>query len=695
MTIIKLSTNDQLLTATAKPTVASGDIDTVQLQVTFDPQWDGFTRSAVFYTQKNPNTKVEVFLTDDACLIPSQVMTDAGTLFIGVRGCDINGDVKTSSLVKYKIIEGAANDGEAAQPSPTLYQEVIQKYNEVAAVADNAVEISNSAVETAENAVDIANNAVEIAESAVETANKAVEDAGRIADSVIGIANEANATAQAANEAATAAQEAAEEAVDTAEEAKTAALAAASKEFVKDAIAEAETQKIGDILYTERVPDLDMFVECNGASLSVNDYSELYAVVGKKYGHTGDVPYAWSSNISTSYMTRPPLFMPNGTLSFEYSEDNQTWHRVYDEAGTLLASYRTGVSDGQRNIWFEASNYPNTQVVMPNGDVIGARLNAGKLMRVTNIQDVSKASYTDISGFSFKTYSNTYMTWNCSTQIVHDGNGTYYILTPTYSPSSDEDGSTYWNEYYNLHSTTDFVTFTQIVSAFASDYQQALKLVAVNGKIFLLPNSNANSGGGYVYMLVNGSFVRQTGMRYFQDLVYVNGHYYGAYNYNWDDQTVAGLYVAGEDLVFTQLYSNATWGNTFYGTSVNTYSGSWEARLASLPETNEIAIMSSYYWGSSSRRLDVSVFKVNDDGTLTKTNNIFHYSEDSSYAYIGSWIVANGDTIAFQRRYSLYFCQTYPTHFSIPSRYKAHGASSTTQNLTDNPTPYIKAKDKA
>ena len=451
--------------------------------------------------------------------------------------------------------------------------------------------------------------------------------------------------------------------------------------------------KIGDILYTERVPDLDVFVECNGASLSVNDYSELYAIVGEKYGHTGDVPHAWTSNLSSSYMARPPLFMPNGTLSFEYNENGYTYHRVYDKAGTLLSSYRLGIDSGQRNFYFEASIYPNTQVVMPNGDVIGARLNAGKLMRVSNIQDVSEATYTDIPNFSFKTYSNSYMAFGCSTQIVHDGNDTYYILTPTYSAGEDEDGNIDWSPYYNLHSTTDFVTFTQIVSAFVSTSSQPLKLVAVNGKIFLLPNSNANAGGGHVYMLVNGSLVRQTGMRYFQDLVYVNGHYYAAYNYDWDDQTVAGLYVAGDDMMFTQLYANETWGNTFYGTSVNTSSGRWEARLASFPETNEIAIMSSYGWGSSSRRLDVSVFKVNDDGTMTKTNDLFNYTENSSYAYIGSWVVADGDTIAFQRRYSLYFCQAYPTHFSVPARYQAYGNSVNNSALTNNPTPYIKAKD--
>lgn len=452
--------------------------------------------------------------------------------------------------------------------------------------------------------------------------------------------------------------------------------------------------KIGDILYTERVPDLDVFVECNGASLSVNNYSELYAIVGKKYGHTGDVPKTVSSDTSPSYMTRPPLFFDD-TVSFEYYVNNnmRTSHSVYNRNGTLLSSYICGIDSGQRSFYFEASRYPNTQVVMPNGDVIGARLNAGKLMRVSNIQDVTKVSYTDISGFSFRTYSNSYTDYRCSTQIVHDGNGTYYILSPVYSPGDDGEGGIYWECCYNLHSTTDFVTFTQIVSNFTPSDNNGKRLVVANGKIFLLPLYNANSGGGSVYMLVNGSLVQQTGMRYFQDLVYVNGHYYGAYNYGWHDQTVAGLYVAGEDLVFRQLYSNKTWGNTFYGTSQNTSSGSWEARLAARPETNEIVIMSSYYYSyQSSQRLDISVFKVNDDGTLTKTNNI-HSTTEENYTSIGEWVVADGDNIAYRQRYGIYFCQAYPTHFSIPARYQAHGASSTTVNITQNPTPYIKAKD--
>lgn len=106
MTTIKLSANDQVLSIVTQPKIASGDINSVLLQVDFDDGWDGYIRTAVFYTSLD-ETVYKADLTDDQCIVPYEVLAEPGTLFIGVRGVKSDNTVKTTILVKYKIELGA------------------------------------------------------------------------------------------------------------------------------------------------------------------------------------------------------------------------------------------------------------------------------------------------------------------------------------------------------------------------------------------------------------------------------------------------------------------------------------------------------------------------------------------------------------------------------------------------------------
>lgn len=108
MTTIKLSANDQVLSIVTQPKIASGDINSVLLQVDFDDGWDGYKRTAVFFTSLD-ETVYKADLTDDQCIVPYEVLAEPGTLFIGVRGVKSDNTVKTTILVKYKIELGAPN----------------------------------------------------------------------------------------------------------------------------------------------------------------------------------------------------------------------------------------------------------------------------------------------------------------------------------------------------------------------------------------------------------------------------------------------------------------------------------------------------------------------------------------------------------------------------------------------------------
>ena len=130
MTTIKLVANDQLLQVTVSPKISSGEVNTVGIHVDFSDEWNNYAKSAVFFTSNNPKIIYEKIMTSSECIIPTEVLAGSWFLFIGVRG--VNSDdnsIKTSSLLKYKILEGAPT-GTATEVEPTsnVYQQLLTAY---------------------------------------------------------------------------------------------------------------------------------------------------------------------------------------------------------------------------------------------------------------------------------------------------------------------------------------------------------------------------------------------------------------------------------------------------------------------------------------------------------------------------------------------------------------------------------------
>ena len=127
MTTIRLLTSGQHLAAVQKVKLASGDVDSVFLDVSFDSSWDEFTaRTAVFYTSHD-DTVLEMLLIDNKCTVPHEVLEKEGTLFIGVRGVPTDGTaIKTTTLVKQKIVKGADTGAKTLLLSPDIYQQYIK-----------------------------------------------------------------------------------------------------------------------------------------------------------------------------------------------------------------------------------------------------------------------------------------------------------------------------------------------------------------------------------------------------------------------------------------------------------------------------------------------------------------------------------------------------------------------------------------
>lgn len=182
MTTIGLLANGQSLTVELNPSVTSGGRNTVEVHVDFSDDWDGFSKSVVFFTSLNKNAIYEIVMTDGNCVVPAEVMEKLCTLFIGIRGVNSeNNEVKTTSLVKYKISEGApAGTGTEVEPTPDVYQQLLTAYGKTGNSINKEISDRKSAIKAEENARKLA-DATEKAERQSAIANEKSERQTEIA----------------------------------------------------------------------------------------------------------------------------------------------------------------------------------------------------------------------------------------------------------------------------------------------------------------------------------------------------------------------------------------------------------------------------------------------------------------------------------------------------------------------------------
>lgn len=137
-TVIKLKTVDQRLTAVQQPVLASGDVGTVRVEYALDSYWDGYTASGTFYTGKKPEDVYEQQLTEGACVIPWEVLQEDGVLYIGLRGVDAAGLIKTAAPVRYRIEKGSPIGSATAKgPTPDVYQQMLEVMRETEEIAQS------------------------------------------------------------------------------------------------------------------------------------------------------------------------------------------------------------------------------------------------------------------------------------------------------------------------------------------------------------------------------------------------------------------------------------------------------------------------------------------------------------------------------------------------------------------------------
>lgn len=143
MTVIYATTNDLVLAATRMPRVSCNNQNSVKLHVDFDTAWDGYAKSAVFYTSKDYTVYEVILSADGECLVPAEVLIEEATLYIGVRGVKTaSGEVKASTLVKYKVLPGTPSMV-MADPTPSVYNQLLMALALERARVDNIAKLPN------------------------------------------------------------------------------------------------------------------------------------------------------------------------------------------------------------------------------------------------------------------------------------------------------------------------------------------------------------------------------------------------------------------------------------------------------------------------------------------------------------------------------------------------------------------------
>ena len=129
MSIIKARLDDNILTLINTPAVASGAIETNEIEFEFDGNWNGYIKTAVFYA--SPSEVYYAMVTDDRAMIPSQAIEHPGTMFFGVFG--IAGDTrKTSTVLPYQVVQGAFKPGVTPpDPTPDIYTQILTAFNDL------------------------------------------------------------------------------------------------------------------------------------------------------------------------------------------------------------------------------------------------------------------------------------------------------------------------------------------------------------------------------------------------------------------------------------------------------------------------------------------------------------------------------------------------------------------------------------
>ncbi|MBQ4557557.1 MAG: hypothetical protein IJA60_07925 [Clostridia bacterium] len=124
MIIVKINVSGCKLSV-EQPIITSGSVGSVIAKFSFDEQWRGLSKSAVFCT---PRGEVLVPIFDDECKFPAEALDACSDIKFGVFGTD--GEATLTSLyAKVRVDCGVSTDAKSAvNYTPGLYEQFAARF---------------------------------------------------------------------------------------------------------------------------------------------------------------------------------------------------------------------------------------------------------------------------------------------------------------------------------------------------------------------------------------------------------------------------------------------------------------------------------------------------------------------------------------------------------------------------------------
>lgn len=134
--ILNFNVTGQNIELSSAAMLVAGTVNEYTARFSFDADWDGYQRVAVFNAD---GVEREQLLTDDACTVPWEVLLPGAYLKVGVYGTRDGSRLPTiwTSHRQY-IHDGAGPTDEAADPSPVLAEQILQRMGDLDALKTEA-----------------------------------------------------------------------------------------------------------------------------------------------------------------------------------------------------------------------------------------------------------------------------------------------------------------------------------------------------------------------------------------------------------------------------------------------------------------------------------------------------------------------------------------------------------------------------
>ena len=127
--ILEYNVTGQNIELASAAMLVAGTVNEYTARFAFSADWDGYQRVAVFNAD---GTEREKLLTDDACKVPWEVLLPGAYLKVGVYGTKDGSRMPTIWTTHRQYIhDGAGPTDEAADPSPVLAEQILQRMGDL------------------------------------------------------------------------------------------------------------------------------------------------------------------------------------------------------------------------------------------------------------------------------------------------------------------------------------------------------------------------------------------------------------------------------------------------------------------------------------------------------------------------------------------------------------------------------------